>query len=280
MKHISVFKNKVSQQLDVKPDGTYVDLTLGAGGHAGDILKQLKSGTLVAFDMDKLAIANFQSVAAKASKATVHLVNRNFSELHVVLAELGLAGVDGIVADLGWSSDQLGGIPGLSYQEEEELDMRFDQTLSVKAKDLLNGLHKKELLVMFDRYADIRGAVARKLADAIIEIRNRKPFENTSDLKRLIENSGNLPARVFQALRIAVNSELSSLQSMLPQAWSALVPGGTLIVITFHSGEERVVKEVMGNIQAGVKPVRPDVDELRENIRAHSAKLWVYKKLK
>lgn len=296
MNHISVFKNEIVENLGVKATGTYVDLTLGAGGHSADILQKLKGGTLIAFDLEEKAIELFkQNNSSKVNE--IHLVNRNFGDLAAVLSELEITAVDGIIADLGWSSEQLERISGLSYREEDKgLDMRFDENLGVTARDLLNALGRRELLVLFERYADIRGGLAQSLVDQILLERKFKPFDKVRDLVKVINkltnssrgkaNFASLAARVFQALRIAVNSELSALQSLLPQAFAALAAGGTLQIITFHSGEERLVDEFCQQIikrnQADrlypTKFLQPSTTELRSNIRAHSAKLWGIRK--
>ncbi len=304
MNHIPVFKNEIIAGLNIRPEGTYVDMTLGGGGHAREIWNQLKTGTLIAYDVDADALAAFRNSISDAdsdSKKLI-LVNRTFSSLKDTLAELGIEHVDGIIADLGWSTDQLNSIPGLAYDTEQEtdLDMRLDKSLTTKASDLVNGMYRPELLKLFEVYADITGNEAKRLVDAIIEVRKRKPIVTNVALLQIIDStlpsairrgsrSGSrvLPARVFQALRIAVNDELSRLQSVLPQAWNALVAGGTLQVITFHSGEDRIVKHMLAKWVAEAKAeylfkdgfLRPSVAELRENLRARSAKLRSIKKL-
>jgi 16S rRNA (cytosine1402-N4)-methyltransferase len=302
MAHIPVFKNEIIENLNVKSDGIYVDLTLGGGGHARAILEKLTTGKLIAFDVDQDAIANFDKKAI--------LVNKSFTKLTETLAELGIEKVDGIIADLGWSTDQLSSISGLAYdtEGEMELDMRLDQSMQAKASDLLNGMYKPELLGMFEKYADIRGNEAKRLVEGIFEFRRQQPIRTNQDLLTIIYstlpsasrrgsrgfsqpvkpgNAGNLPARVFQALRIAVNDELSRLQSVLPQALDALSAGGSLQVISFHSGEDRIVKHQFHRWVAEVKAeylyeeeyLHPSVEELTQNLRARSAKLRGVKKL-
>jgi len=310
MAHIPVLKNEIIENLNVKSDGIYIDLTLGGGGHALAIWEQLTSGTLIAFDVDQDAIANFEQQIDQSGKKKAILLNRSFSKLTESLVELGIEKVDGIIADLGWSTDQLESISGLAYdtEQEMELDMRLDQSMQAKASDLLNGMYKPELLNMFEKYADIRGNEAKRLVEAIFDFRHQQPIRTNADLLKIIYstlpsanrrgsrgfgqpvkpgNAGNLPARVFQALRIAVNDELSRLQSVLPQALDALDAGGRLQVITFHSGEDRIVKHQFQRWIAEAKAeylyneefLHPSVEELSRNLRARSAKLRGVKKL-
>lgn len=324
--HIPVLRNEIIENLSPQKDGVFVDMTLGGGGHSLDILTKLNAKVLVSFDVDKDAIEDFgrQLIADSFQQSElnlklegvqlfnnetqkVYLVNRNFGTLTTTLQELGLGLLDGIICDLGWSTDQLERIPGLSYRVDEELDMRFDQNLGVKAKDLLNALGKRELKALFSQYADIWGMEAERLVNRIMDARKLKPIETVSELMAIIENrkftagpaaisrgsrtfgrtQSMLPARVFQALRIAVNNELSTLQSVLPQAWEALTVGGSLQIISFHSGEDALVKDFMQQqVSAGAAVnlyrtefLQPGVAELRENLRARSAKLRGIKKL-
>jgi 16S rRNA (cytosine1402-N4)-methyltransferase len=319
MNHIPVFKKEIIDNIGIKPDGTYVDLTLGAGGHSLEIWNRLESGTLVSFDVDANSLKNFVSTSgldwgdlghgiwefkSHISNPTSqwYLVNRNFNNLKQTLSEIEIEGVNGIIADLGWSTDQLETIPGLSHQKSAPLDMRLDQNLQVSARDLLNGLYRKELMEIFESYADIVGKQLMKLVDEIIEFRKTKPFETTDDLMQVIDalasasfrgtrgrtqDTGNLPARVFQALRIAVNTELSTLQSGLTQALEVLLAGGSLEVITFHSGEDRVVKKLFHTWVVEAKAsnlfatefLQPSVAELQSNLRSRSAKLRGIRKL-
>jgi 16S rRNA (cytosine1402-N4)-methyltransferase len=315
MNHISVFKKEIIENLGIKPYGTYADLTLGAGGHSLEIWNRLESGTLVSFDVDANSLQNFVStsglecrdlgkgiweIETKNQKPETQrswfLVNRNFNNLKHTLSEIEIEGVNGIIADLGWSTDQLETIQGLSHQKSAPLDMRLDQNLQVSARDLLNGLYRKELMEIFESYADIVGKQLMRLVEKIIEFRKTKPFETTDDLMQVIDalasasfrgtrgrtqDTGNLPARVFQALRIAVNTELSTLQSGLTQALEVLLAGGSLEVITFHSGEDRVVKKLFHTWVVEAKAsnlfatefLQPSVAELQSNLRSRSAKL-------
>lgn len=315
-KHRTVFKKEIIENLEIKDGGTYVDLTLGGGGHFLPIFEELQEGILIGFDIDTVAISNLKERinpnseawkepvvgVFKSSKERVEiiLINRNFSRLEESLTELKIKGVDGIIADLGWSTDQLDRIPGLSHQKNESLDMRFDKDLGLQAKDILNLASRAQLKEIFIEAADIKGKVLNDLVNVITGKRKKKAFEAVSDLLQVVESVlpsaihhgayncgrnekvGDLPARVFQALRIVVNKELSTLQSLLPQAWNSLVAGGSLQVITFHSGEEKIVRQQFSTwISEGKAEnlfdknyLRPSVSELRKNIRARSAKLF------
>lgn len=316
-KHITVFKNEIIENLNIKPNGIYVDLTLGGGGHTLEVLNKLKNGTLIAFDIDATAIEQFiyyihpdKSEMSEIDNTTkvlvynnnrVYLVNQNFENLKSVLSNIKITHVDGIYADLGWSTDQLQGVAGLSFNADEELDMRFDKSLGVKAKDLLNVLSETQLKDMFTNYADIEGKTLFLLVKQITNARKLKAVETVADLNKIItsvtlsatnrgsrfERTNSLPARVFQALRIAVNSELSTLQSMLIQSFEILAAGGYLQVITFHSGEDRIVKNQMKKWVADKQAkflypegyIEPSLTEVEINISARSAKLRAVKKL-
>ena len=317
--HISVFKKEAIDALLIKSSGTYVDLTLGGGGHASQIWQQLGvGGTLVVFDVEERAVEKFAMQLGfeyefepkgigkyQVDGKNLILVNANFERLSEVLQAHEINQIDGVLADLGWSTDQLESIPGLSYQNlDAKLDMRMDEHLSVKASDLLNALGKKELVRMFVEMADIPHKQSNQLAQAILQTRKIKPFEVMSDLIQTIESvfpsaphrgsrkgpsfSGKWAppsALVLQALRIAVNNELSTLQSVLPQAWNVLASDRSLIVITFHSGEEKVISQFVDLMRdegstddLDVEVLRPSVAELKENLRARSAKLWIITK--
>jgi 16S rRNA (cytosine1402-N4)-methyltransferase len=333
-KHISVFSKEIIESLSIKPNGTYVDLTLGGGGHSNKILEKLDNGTLIVFDVDKTAITNFISeldgfvgggemennqvqnnesgednenkiINGRVKNNTVIAVNANFVRLRSTLRTVGIERVDGIIADLGWSTEQLERVPGLSFKDEQELDMRFEEGLQVKARDLLNALGKSELKNLFQNYADIRGKQLETLVNKIMDARRIRPITTTKELVDLVSGlepfgrkeleelsteihqvsyeAQRLVARVFQALRIAVNLELSTLQNVLPQAWEALAENGRLLVITFHSGEENIVRSTFESMISDNKARSifndtlfqvPSVEELRQNLRARSARLF------
>lgn len=307
MEHIAVLSKETVEHLKVKKGGVYLDLTVGGGGHSLEILRLLEGGSdghLIVFDLDQEALEQFQSkVDALKCSTKVTLINANYDTLGQQLDELGIDYVDGIVADLGWSSDELASLPGLSYERaSEELDMRFDQTLGVKAKDLLNALSPKEMQKMLSNYADIFGQQNAKLVSTIIARRKQKLFENVEDLTLAIDQALGLSsqdrkhirfsnyARVFQALRIAVNQEFDALQKMLQDGFSRLQRDGNFLVITFHSGEEKLVRSYLDKLvddeqaayctrQQGNNYIRPGVDELVQNLKARSAKLYGITKL-
>src|SRR5260221_10772721 len=237
-------------------------------------------------------------------KKNIYLINENFKNLMEVLKGLKVEEIDGIIADLGWSSDQLGAIAGLSYENElEALDMRINAGLGVKASDLLNALGRKELQAMFEKYCDLFGAKNRALVEEIVKERKSKLFENVGDLLRVINRAFGFGknkflnnqkfstySRIFQALRIAVNDEYSNLKEMLINSFEVLNSGGRMAVITFHSGEEKFVTDFikeklelegaeLNSKTLGDMYIRPSVEELKENLRARSAKLFVFKKL-
>lgn len=320
MKHKSVFKNEAVEFLNLKENKIYLDLTLGSGGHSLEILNKLESIRLFAFDLDQRNIDSFVNILrdkgfdesragsvhrAKMDKKEVVLINDNFTKLGEYLRKAGVDKVDGILADLGWSSDQLDSIPGLSYENlYDELDMRLSTALGVKASDLLNALSRKELSEMFARYSDIKGNQNEKLVSAIVSFRKKNLFEKVDDLVNVVdqasrgsqfrrfgnENKNSNYSKVFQALRIAVNNEMQNLEEMLNEGYRVLAKNGRFAVITFHSGEERVVNGFFKNLiakkeaqfvsnQYGEVYTRPSVEELTENLRSRSAKLWVIEKL-
>lgn len=322
--HKPVLLKESIEFLDVK-SGIYVDCTLGGGGHALEIVKkfQKSKGTVIGFDTDNEAIKTFESYLLKNSwdktgsffkkgKVKIVLINENFEKLIIKLNELKVDKVDGIVVDLGISSDQIeDSIRGFSYMKEGPLDMRMDKRLNVTAADLVNGLYKKELMNLFWEQDERH---AKSIAQRIVEERKKRPIKTTLHLVKIIkkalpfkkEGRNNIsnkakncqlsrqgriywikPAmRVFQALRIAVNSELSSLRKMLPQALDTLAAGKNIVIISFHSGEDRIVKRFfkeqsgLGKVKILTKrPVSPSSKEIYKNSRARSAKLRAFKKL-
>lgn len=289
MKHKSVLLTETIALLKVKEDGIYVDLTLGGGGHSLEILEKLKNGKLIAFDLDNESIANFKTKAKNNERERYKLVNDNFGNFAEYLEEK----VDGIIADLGWSTDQLKNLKGLSYNDDSApLDMRFDLNLGVKASDLLNALNRKELAQMFKEYSDIYGKGNKDLVEAILKARNTKLFESVGDLKQLIDkvffkekNKNSFYSKVFQALRIAVNQELIRLKDMLNAGFENLNSNGRFLIITFHSGEAKIVQSFFDEKvkseeaeyitkKGGDHFITPSVEELRSNINSRSAKLF------
>lgn len=298
-KHKTVLLQEAVDSLNIKPRGTYIDVTLGGGGHSLEILKQMDyQGKLIAFDLDAEAIKRFEALLIenniKNENLEVIIVNDNFIELESVLLKNKITKVDGILADLGLSTDQyLDSNIGISFLENSELDMRIDKTKQVKAKDLLNGLYEKELIKLFEDLADIK--FAKQLAREIVQYRKDKSIETTKDLKAIVQKvvpfsyrkgvQRNPEAKVFQALRIAVNDELLNLRSLLPLAFETLDFGGRLAVISFHSGEDRIVKNFFrekkdnNKIEYVFKLLTPSEEEQKANPRSSSAKLRVVKKI-
>lgn len=303
-KHISVLLNETIDSLNIKPDGIYIDGTAGGAGHSSEIAKRLTTGRLIALDRDPDAVAT-ASERLKDYNATV--VQCNFSEMKQAAEGLGIEKVDGILLDLGVSSYQLdNGDRGFSYKYEAPLDMRMSQS-GTTAADLVNDLSVDELTKIFRDYAEEK--FAYKIANRIVSERQNKKIETTTQLADIIAScypaaarrDGNPARKCFQALRIAVNDELGSLERVLDTAFDMLNPGGVLSIITFHSLEDRIVKLrfkkyctgctcppdfpvcVCGNKPKGElrfrKPVTATAEELEVNQRSRSAKLRAIVKL-
>ncbi len=306
--HRPVLLDECIEALAIRPDGIYVDGTLGRAGHSSEIVRRLTSGgRLIALDRDEAALdAARERLAPWADRVT--LVHENFSRLGAVLEDLGVAAADGMLFDLGVSSPQLDEAErGFSYRLDAPLDMRMDRGAPLTARDLVNTAPYEELRRILYEYGEER--CAPQIARAICAARERKPIETTLELAELIR--GAMPARSlrekqhpakrsFQALRIAVNGELDALEPMLDAAEAHLRPGGRLAVITFHSLEDRIVKQKLKELATGCvcppefpvcvcgktpklrlvtrKPVVPGGAELEENPRARSAKLRIAEK--
>jgi len=305
--HKPVLLEECLTALDLRPDGIYLDGTLGRAGHSREIARQLTCGRLIAIDRDKAAI-DAAGERLKPWLDRVTLVHSNFDRLGEILDELGIAGMDGMLFDLGVSSPQLDDpARGFSYMHDAPLDMRMDASAPLTAAEVVNGWSREELRrILFD-YGEERYAPA--IAGAIVRRREEKPIETTLELVDIIK--GAMPPaalrekqhpakRSFQAIRIAVNGELDALEPMLTAAADRLNPGGRLAVITFHSLEDRIVKQTFRTLAAGCtcppefpvcvcgkkprlrlvtrKPIVPGETELAENPRARSAKLRVAEK--
>lgn len=297
--HTPVLLQACIDLLNIRPDGVYVDLTFGGGGHSAHILSQLnEKGKLYAFDQDGDAQRN----ALKDPRFT--LINQNFRHLKNYLRLYGVSRVDGILGDLGVSSHQFDEASrGFSIRFDSELDMRMNQKATLNARQVVNEYPEKKLEEIFTLYAEINNA--RKLAAAIVTARSAAAINTTGDLKNAI--AGCTPrfeeqkylARVFQALRIEVNQEMEALRECLTQCVELLDRGGRLVVISYHSLEDRLVKNLIrsGNVE-GVeerdviygtskkvfrnltsKPVVPQEEEIQANTRARSAKLRAGEKL-
>lgn len=304
-RHYSVLLEESVDGLNLRPQGIYVDGTLGRGGHSLAIAKRLTSGHLFAFDLDEQAIEESRSrLQPVADRCT--LIRANFADVKDELQALGITGIDGMVMDLGVSSPQFDDAQrGFSYRYEARLDMRMDQSQSLSAWNLVNELPEKELADLLWKYGE--ESFSRPIARNIVRRRAEKPIETTLELVSVIKSA--LPARIlnkkghpakqtFQALRIAVNGELDALEKGLDAAMELLKPNGRLAVITFHSLEDRIVKERFRIVSSPAKvdprlpllpsqieqpkfklitrkPILPNTEELEDNNRSHSAKLRI-----
>ena len=303
-KHISVMLYETIDSLSIKPDGIYVDGTAGGAGHSFEIAKRLKSGKLIALDRDPDAIA-VASERLKGLPATV--IQSNFEDMDVALKSVGIGKVDGILLDLGVSSYQLDNAErGFSYHKDAPLDMRMSRS-GVTAAELVNNLSREELTQIFRDYGEERFAF--KIAGEIVKKRQQKSIDTTLELAEIIASAvpaaarrdGHPARKCFQALRIAVNGELDNLKGVLDKAFDMLNPDGVFSIITFHSLEDRIVKQkfkeyatgctcppdipvcVCGKTPKGElvtrKPVTASQEELENNQRSRSAKLRSIKKL-
>ena len=302
-KHIPVLLNETISGLNIKPDGIYVDLTVGRGGHSGEILKKLKNGHLYAFDQDEEAIIESRKYLETISNSFT-LIHKNFSSFKETLAELKIPYVDGVLMDLGVSSPQFDeGDRGFSYREDAPLDMRMDQRNSLTAYEIVNHYSLEEITNILKEYGEEK--FAYQIAKNIVKARETSPIETTFQLVEIIKRSKSMkelakaghPAKQsFQALRIAVNDELNVLTLTLRDVLKALRPnGGRLAVITFHSLEDRIVKNIFKEAAVSEgnridipsrmeekeyelitrKPIVASDDELTINHRAQSAKLRI-----
>ena len=303
-KHYSVLLNEAVEGLDIKEDGIYVDCTLGGAGHSLEILKRLKNGKLYAFDQDNVALENAKEKLAEYSDKVV-FIKSNFVNLKEKLAELGVHEVDGVLYDLGVSSPQLDTPErGFSYNYDTRLDMRMDTDAKISAYEVVNEYSYHDLVKIFYRYGEEN--FSKQIARNIEKKRELKPIETTFELVEIIKESipaakrrtGGHPAkRVFQAIRIAVNNELSVFEDSLEQAIDIVSVGGRISVITFHSLEDRICKQIFNTYSKTKdipknlpimpeeslsklkvitrKPIYPSDIELEENNRSRSAKLRV-----
>ena len=307
--HVSVLLRECIEALQIKPNGIYVDCTTGGGGHSLEIAKRLTDGgRLIAIDRDEDALrAAGKRLADFADRVT--FVHSNYAMLQSVLADLGIPGVDGVLADLGVSSYQLDTAErGFSYMQDAPLDMRMDREQPLRAYDIVNTYSEEELRRILYDFGEEK--FARNIAANIVKKRSERPIETTLELAELVKASmpktaregGHHPAkRTFQAIRIEVNSELSSIPPALDAAVHALNPGGRIAVITFHSLEDRLVKQKFAALSSGCtcprefpvcvcgkkpvvrvitkKPVTAGEDELEVNPRSRSAKLRAAEKI-
>ncbi|BCU52071.1 16S rRNA (cytosine1402-N4)-methyltransferase [Staphylococcus auricularis] len=303
--HISVMLKETIDELNIKEDGVYVDCTLGGAGHALYLLEQLSDdGHLIAIDQDEEALKNAKEVL-KDHLHKVTLIHNNFRNITQILEDLNIEKVDGIYYDLGVSSPQLD-VPerGFSYHHDAALDMRMDQTQSLSAYDVVNDWEFNDLMRIFQRYGEEK--FAKQIARRIEQHRETKPINTTLELVDIIKEGipakarrkGGHPAkRVFQAIRIAVNDELAAFEDSLEQAIELVKVNGRISVITFHSLEDRLCKQMFQEYEKGPdvprglpvlpeaytpklkrvnrKPITASEEDLSENNRARSAKLRV-----
>jgi 16S rRNA (cytosine1402-N4)-methyltransferase len=295
--HIPALLRESIDGLNIQPEGIYVDVTFGGGGHSMEILKRLKNGKLIAFDQDEDAVIN-----SPADKRFIFL-NQNFRFLRNNLIFNNIRSIDGLIADLGVSFHQFDEPErGFTFRQDAPLDMRMNKTGSVTAAHLLNTLDETSLANIFYRYGELTNS--RRIAKEISIARSARPMTTVNDL---IDTIGKLApfrqehkfyAKLFQALRIAVNHEIDYLQEMLEQALGLLNSGGRLVVISYHSLEDRVVKNFMktgnfegeekkdfyGNIETPFRIINrkgttPDDEEIAGNNRARSARLRIAEKI-
>ena len=303
-KHVSVLLSECIEALCIKPDGIYVDGTLGLGGHSSEIAKRLTTGLLIGIDRDETAIERAGARLAPYGER-VRLVHGNFSDVASILDRLGIDAVDGMLFDLGVSSPQLDEAQrGFSYMQDAPLDMRMDGSASLSAHDVVNTWPEGRLKQILYDYGEER--YAPRIASAIVRARQERSIETTLELVEIIRSA--MPAaalrekqhpakRSFQAIRIAVNDELGAVQTMMDTAPDKLRPGGRLAVISFHSLEDRIVKNGIRRREDGCtcprdfpvctcgfvqtlrsvsrKPILPSPEEQTANPRARSAKLRV-----
>ena len=303
--HVPIMFEDVIEGLKIRPDGIYCDGTLGGGGHSSGIAEKLGAdGRLIGIDQDTIAAATKRLSAYPQ----VTIVKDNYRNMKAVLETLGIRQVEGILLDLGVSSWQLDSAErGFSYRNDAPLDMRMDQSGSLTAKDIVNGYEEKELIRILRTYGE--EPFAGRIASAIVRARDNSPIETTTELSEIVKaaipaakrREGGHPAkRTFQAIRIEVNGELMVLSEALGDLIGLLSPGGRLLIITFHSLEDRIVKQAFKEAENPCicppnfpvctcgkkplgrmvtrKPIEPSEEEKEKNPRAKSAKLRIFEK--
>lgn len=285
--HVPVLEEEVIRHLNLRRNGIYVDATLGLGGHAQRILDTIgPAGRVIGFEWDEQA-ARTAADRLKDYGGRIRIIQRNYAELVEGLKMEGIAKIDGLLLDLGASSLQFDrGERGFSFQADAPLDMRMDRRLPLTAADLVQMLSKEELADIIYNYGEERQA--RRIADFIVRARERRKVERTCQLAGIVANAvpkkfhpktRHVATRTFQALRIAVNREFDNLTRVLTAAPDVLHPGARIGVITFHSLEDRIVKQHFAGSRAyrviTRRPVSPGADEVARNPRARSAKLRV-----
>lgn len=316
--HIPVLLNEVISGLEIKPNGIYVDLTLGGAGHSSEIAKKLSNGILIGFDKDVEAISESTKKLSKIIKISKDglpkagealLINKDFKLAPEILKNLGIESVDGFLIDLGVSSHQIDTPSrGFSFKTSGDLDMRMDQSQNLTAKKLVNELSEEQLKKIFWEFGEEE--FASKISKNIVKERQNGPIETTLQLNEIVESAlpkkvvfsrGGAAKKVFQALRIAVNSELDNLKETLENLIEMLKPGGKICIISFHSLEDRIVKSVFKEKSLGCvcppsfpkcvcnhipsikiitkKPIVASEQELKQNSRSASAKLRIAEKI-
>ncbi|MFS9305767.1 16S rRNA (cytosine(1402)-N(4))-methyltransferase RsmH [Streptococcus peroris] len=308
--HVTVMLHETIDMLDVKPDGVYVDATLGGAGHSEYLLSKLsEKGHLYAFDQDQNAIENAQKrLAPYIEKGMVTFIKDNFRHLKDRLHDLGVTEIDGICYDLGVSSPQLDQRErGFSYKKDAPLDMRMNQEASLTAYEVVNQYDYHDLVRIFFKYGEDK--FSKQIARKIEKAREQKPIETTTELAELIKSvkpakelkkKGHPAKQIFQAIRIEVNDELGAADESIQQAIDLLAIGGRISVITFHSLEDRLTKQLFKEastveVPKGLpfipddlkpkmelvsrKPILPSKEEFEANNRSHSAKLRVARKI-
>lgn len=305
-KHKPVMLDEVIQGLNIKPDGIYIDCTMGGGGHSSVIASHLTTGKLIGFDRDEDAI----KVCLEKFKdnKNVEVIKSNYKDAPQILREMGITQIDGVLIDLGVSSYQIdNGERGFSFLHEGKLDMRMDREQTLSAYEVVNTYSKERLLEILYKYGEEDNA--RKIVDNIISHRQIEPIKTTTKLKEIIEEcypkkllygKGGVSKKTFQAIRIEVNGELLGLEECLNEFVDMLADGGRMAVITFHSLEDRIAKNVFKDCTTGCicppktpicicnhkakgilisrKPIIASQEELQENSRSSSAKLRIFER--
>lgn len=307
--HVSVLLNETIRELEIKPNGIYVDGTLGGAGHATEVCKRLgDGGRFVGIDQDEIAIAT-STKRLEQFGDKVSVVRSNYSNMVKVIQDLGIDKVDGIVLDLGVSSYQLDTPErGFTYREDVDLDMRMDQRQELTAKDIINTYTEYDLYRIIRDYGEDK--FAKNIAKHIVNNRLEKPINTTFELNEIIKNAipmkvrkkgGHPSKKTYQAIRIELNKELDVLQNTLSDMIDLLNPGGRICIITFHSLEDRIVKSIFRNsenpctcppsfpvcmcnaVSKGKvitrKPILPSDEEMEVNSRSKSAKLRVFERV-
>lgn len=306
--HVSVLLDECIENLNIKPEGIYVDGTMGGAGHTSEIMKRLEGGLVIGIDQDTDAIAA-ATPRLQAIGDHFKIAHSNFSNIKEVLVQLEIPKIDGLLLDLGVSSFQLDEAErGFSYMQDGKLDMRMDQSKTFSAYDVVNTYSQQALTDIIRKYGEENWA--SRIATFIVEAREEKPLETTFELVEVIKKAipakarkeGPHPAkRTFQAIRIEVNAELRIIEETIKDALSCLNKGGRIAIITFHSLEDRIVKETFRELATGCicppefpvctcnnkpkgkvitrKPILPSDEEIEVNPRSRSAKLRVFEKL-